>query len=482
MGIWSSDQAHWERVCEASRRQGARLVVLRQPLDDAPSPDQWRIELPEQAQFWWSHAREQLVGVGCTQDVKLHDGQGRFEAAQATLQGWASALEDPSQRDAIVIVGGFAFDGERPRALSSRWHGFGSLRLWLPRLLLRHRDGQSEIIATLWVYPAQTLDAVVQRVRELELELEQWRALALAQAQAERTSLAFTTRQIMPHQQDKWAALVDEAAAALGGADVLDDEGGALRKVVLARAIDVELDQAPTLPQLNALTTRLSHDFTACHIFALSPPGGHQMPWFVGASPECLVRAHAQRVYVDALAGTLPADAEPHALLESDKDRHEHALVIEAIEQALADLGELDVPEAPEVDRLANVLHLRTPITLKMHQPTPLLELARRLHPTPAVCGLPRERAMRFIREREGMERGWYTGAVGWMDLDGGGELAVAIRCALLSSRGVRLYTGAGIVAQSVSSMEVAETDAKASAILDRLTPVMTSSDALEVS
>lgn len=476
MGTWSSDQAHWERVCEASRRHGARLVVLRQPLDGAIAPEQWRTELPDEAQFWWRHEHDHLVGVGCTQDVKLHSGQGRFEAAQATLQAWAQSLEDPTQRDAIVVVGGFAFD-ERPRALSSRWHGFGSLRLWLPRLTMRQRAGVSEIIATLWVYPAQTLAAVVQDVEALELELKQWQERAQANAEgAGAPATALAMRQITPYQQDKWASLVDEAAAELG-----DDDGG-LRKVVLARAIDVELEQHPTLPQIAALTTRLGHDFAACHVFALSPPGGHQMPWFVGASPECLVRAHDQRVYVDALAGTLPADADPEALMTSDKDRHEHALVIEAIEQALADLGELEVPAAPEVDRLANVLHLRTPITLAMRQPTHLLELARRLHPTPAVCGLPRDKAMRFIREREGMERGWYTGAVGWMDLDGGGELAVAIRCALISSRGVRLYTGAGIVAQSVSALEVAETDAKARAILDRLRPDVTRADSPEVS
>ncbi len=95
--------------------------------------------------------------------------------------------------------------------------------------------------------------------------------------------------------------------------------------------------------------------------------------------------------------------------------------------------------------------------------------LLAELHPTPAVCGTPRLQALQRIRALEPVPRGFYAGAVGWLDAQGDGDWYVAIRCARLQGTQLRLYAGAGIVADSQPEAEVAETAAKFAALLNAL-------------
>lgn len=247
-----------------------------------------------------------------------------------------------------------------------------------------------------------------------------------------------------------------------------------MEKVVLARPIDFHahapLESADVLAQL--LGT-----YACCKVFALRPPQEKDAPApiFLGATPECLVRLHEDdTLYIDALAGTVAAASPDAALFESAKDRHEHALVISAIREAMQSVATLSIPAAPFVDHLANVKHLRTPVTGKLERREDLFSLAARLHPTPAVCGRPRELARRWILEHErplGLERGWYAGALGWCSAAGHGELDVALRCALLDHAHARLFVGAGIVSGSCGEDELEETGLKARALARALMP-----------
>ena len=481
MGLWSSDRARWERVCALARRRGARYVALASPWPQAPSLPALRAAQPQEpARCWWRSGELALVASGCVHELHLREeGQARFERASRWLERLRQQLDEGSAAAHVTLVGGFAFDAE-PTPPSSPWRGFDELRLWAPRLMWRQAQGQRWAHAALWVSPGEPAERVAQRVAALEDELTRWaqRAAAVEErprpARAEGLALGAGAPQDQVQDQasaQAYAALVDEAAAQLSQPEQ------ALQKIVLARALK---RPSPGLGAMPALMERLERDFTACHLFALSPPGGPLMPWLVGASPECLVRRRGDQVYVDALAGTAPADADPQALIESAKDRHEHQLVIQAIEEALDGLGLLHRPQQPQVDHLANVMHLRTPMTLTLsseHAQMSALALAQRLHPTPAVCGLPRQLALERLRRVEGLERGWYTGALGWMTLDGEGELAVAIRCALVSQSAARVYVGAGVVAASCGASEAAETAHKARAILDRLEPSEASYD-----
>src|SRR5207247_6707767 len=160
---------------------------------------------------------------------------------------------------------------------------------------------------------------------------------------------------------------------------------------------------------------------------------------------------------VDAgcLAGSAPRGETPEedarlgtALLASAKNRAEHAVVVRSVRAALEGVcSEVHSPHVPRLLRLRNVQHLYTPVDARIAARTCVLDLVQRLHPTPAVGGHPREGALRFIRDREGLDRGWYAGAVGWLDRRGDGAFAIALRSALLQGAEAALLRGSGIVA-----------------------------------
>ncbi|NRQ31994.1 isochorismate synthase [Nonomuraea sp. NN258] len=230
---------------------------------------------------------------------------------------------------------------------------------------------------------------------------------------------------------------------------------GDLDKVVLARSLTVPFE-GDLAPLVAALAERDPTGYT----FAAALPGGRTL---LGASPELLVSRFGPTVVANPLAGSVPADGDPTALLSSAKDLHEHALVVDAVAAALQPYCvKLDVPERPSLVRTAAMWHLSTRITGELADPeTSSLALACALHPTPAVCGTPTEAARRLIAELEPFDRGFYTGLVGWQDAKGDGEWVVAIRCAVADGSALTLYAGAGIVADSDPDAELAETSAK---------------------
>ncbi len=232
---------------------------------------------------------------------------------------------------------------------------------------------------------------------------------------------------------------------------------GRLDKVVLARDVTVWSEQ-----QLDArtLTRRLAERFPDCFTFAVDG--------LVGATPELLVRLRDGRVDSLVLAGTASrgqtaaADAAlGTALLDSGKDRDEHEHAVTSVLDALATrVPRLDV-EGPWLLRLANVQHLATSVSGTLRGGESVLDLAAALHPTAAVCGTPTAQAHALIRELEGMDRGRYTGPVGWVDGRGDGELGIALRCAEVDGDRARLFAGAGIVSASLPEAELEETRMK---------------------
>ena len=247
---------------------------------------------------------------------------------------------------------------------------------------------------------------------------------------------------------------------------------GMLRKVVLARTIRVEagraLDPRELLRRLRAVEPE-------GYSFAVELGEGKTL---VGASPELLVSRSGLEVRANPLAGSAPragdADqdrANAEALGSSAKDRQEHAIVVEAVFRALQPLC-VDLRHDPEPTLLAtaNVWHLSTRFRGTLKDPmVSSLDLVRALHPTPAVCGDPRDEAMQLIRDLEPVPRGHYAGAVGWMDANGDGVWALALRCAELHGETARLFAGAGIVADSEPVRELDETERKFRAFLDAL-------------
>lgn len=247
---------------------------------------------------------------------------------------------------------------------------------------------------------------------------------------------------------------------------------GMLRKVVLARTIRVEagrtLDPRELLKRLRAVEPD-------GYSFAVDIGEGRTL---VGASPELLISRFGEEIRANPLAGSAPRAGDPvqdrenaERLGTSAKDRQEHAIVVEDVFRALHPLcRELTHDREPQLLATANVWHLSTRFRGALKDPgITSLDLVRALHPTPAVCGEPRDDAMRTIRELEPVPRGAYAGAVGWMDATGDGVWALALRCAEISGSTARLFAGAGIVADSDPASELDETERKFRAFLDSL-------------
>ncbi|POF29066.1 isochorismate synthase [Roseibium marinum] len=202
------------------------------------------------------------------------------------------------------------------------------------------------------------------------------------------------------------------------------------------------------------------------------PDGGE----LIGVSPELLLRKTGNRVVSNPLAGSTKRLTDPVAdkdasdrLLVSEKDQYEHRLVVEDIQRILEPFcADLDMPEKPSLLSTAALWHLSTRIGGLLNDPSiTALELACLLHPTPAVCGYPTERAQRLIRFVEPFERGLFTGMVGWCDAEGNGEWAITIRCGIVEHDKVRLFAGAGIVEASQPDCEWAEVQTKLGTMLN---------------
>ncbi|WP_025732070.1 isochorismate synthase [Carnimonas nigrificans] len=246
---------------------------------------------------------------------------------------------------------------------------------------------------------------------------------------------------------------------------------GRLSKLVLARTLKVKTrDSVPIAPVLQRLMKRNPD----AYVFAspTTPEGGSV---FLGASPELIVRRTGRHISVNPLAGSTArrADAKEDQaaaaeLLRSPKDLYEHSFVVEDIVRLLTPLcRELHVPEGPELLSTNKLWHLSTRIEGELADPaTTSLAVARALHPTPAVCGVPTQDAFAAIRRWEGFERELFSGMVGWCDANGDGEWALSLRCAQASANELVLYAGAGTVEGSDPDAEFAETGTKLGTML----------------
>lgn len=259
----------------------------------------------------------------------------------------------------------------------------------------------------------------------------------------------------------------DFEAAVARALERIAERGTPLQKVVLARTQEVRC-AAPIDPV--ALAARLAAGADISTFCVPLPARADGSPrTLVGATPELLVERRGRTVASLPMAGSAQrqddaaADrAVSQALIASAKDQREHRTVVEAILDTLAPhCAELRAPDVPVLAATSTMWHLATPIEGTLRRDLSSLELAVALHPTPAVCGTPREAARDLIAELEPFERGFYAGAVGWCDAAGDGRWMVAIRCAELAGATARLFAGAGIVAGSEPAAEADETAAK---------------------
>ncbi|MGL5033276.1 MAG: isochorismate synthase [Microcystaceae cyanobacterium] len=243
-----------------------------------------------------------------------------------------------------------------------------------------------------------------------------------------------------------------------------------LGKVVLAQALDL---LSPQNFQIEHCLHHLRTHYSDCYLFSI---GNGKGDCFIGASPERLLSIKKSELITDALAGSAPRGKTPqkdahfaHQLLQSQKERHEHQAVIEFILQQLTELG-LTPQESPlKLLKLSNIQHLWTPIYAHLPAHLHPLEIIAKLHPTPAVAGVPTQAACEMIKRHENFARSLYASPLGWVDYEGNSEFIVGIRSALITENKARLFAGAGIVAGSEPAREVAEINLKLETLLKTL-------------
>jgi len=412
-------------------------------------------ELPRPTVAW--SAEGQRVAAGGSVATITADGPDRFDhvrrAGEALFAG--RAVESDLPRAARPrLFGGFAFhEGDKDRG-QSPWDGFPDAQFALPAVqVVRTDDGATWVVATA-TGPSAAAEA--------ESRLDEWvdRVEALDDARPE-DGPGIERRTFTPDDAG-WRRQVDAAVERI--------RRGTLRKVVLAGALTVDLRDELSVP---SVYERLSETYPDCFRFLVAPEGGGH---FFGATPERLISRDGRTVRTEALAGSTGRGDTPEEdewlaseLQDSEKDRHEHDLVVEAIKSQLSPYATSISTGDRTVRRLATVQHLQTPVTAELAEDDHVLSLVEALHPTPAVGGLPPDEALETIKETEAFDRGWYASPVGWFDAEGDGTFAVAIRSAVATDRRATLFAGNGIVGDSDPDREWDEVQLKYRPVLDAL-------------
>jgi menaquinone-specific isochorismate synthase len=383
-----------------------------------PNPGDLLTRLPDPAASAWIHEGDGLVGWGEAARLTLPAGADRFAAGERWLAGLFDAADITDDvclpGTGPVAFGSFTFDPDA-----------GGSVLIVPATIVARRGGVAWLTTMTGAGVREHVSAAAYPPDEVR-----WSDGSLTAPQWEQAVTAAVTR----------------------------IKAGALRKVVLARDLYAS-SSAPIDSRI--LLARLAARAPGCYTFACAG--------LVGATPELLIRREGRDVSSLVLAGTMArggsqADdaALSAALLGSAKDAEEHQYSVDSVRDLLAPLcGRLAVDPAPFLLQMADYQHLATKVTGVLAGEASALALAASLHPTAAICGTPTETALQLIRELEGMDRGRYSGPVGWVDYRGNGEWGIALRCGEVDGSRARLFAGCGIVAGSQAAAELAETETK---------------------
>lgn len=392
----------------------------------------------------------QLAGLGRVLHLEAR-GDGRFAALAAEARALAPRFEllnFGGGEGRPVFFGGLAF-APLP-AEAGMWSDFGDASFVLPRWLFR-RQGQTANL-TLTLRGSELREPRQRRAWLAELAAKV-RALAPLRFEAPEGSLG---AEIAFPTAEEAGRRVSAILAEIGA--------GRLEKVVTALPFEAELrGPADPLRFFRRLRLQAARQETTPFLIRRGDST------FFGATPELLVALDGTHLSSEALAGSCRREQSMFDSADSEKNVHEHQIVVKAIHETLAPLcASLDVG-LTRVRHLRRVSHLATAFAGRLLEPRHLLEVAEKLHPTPAVGGWPRREALACLAEVEPETRGWYAGPIGYFDCRGDGELRVALRSAVVRGSRARIYAGAGIVAGSEPAAELAEMIAKAGPMLEAL-------------
>jgi menaquinone-specific isochorismate synthase len=438
----------------------------------------------QQPKFYWEQPNADLVlaAAGSVAEVSVpnHDLSDRFDCAKKFIKAHITnaiiaknsnfaATESPIS---IHIFGAFSFyrngsDASDYLDLAETNDyqpaiEFPTLLFFIPRWMVRHKDQNCTLTLNHYIQPWDKPDEVLESIEDLRSHL-------LESSHYEAPTVHEVSNIIEVQGQQIWTEIVERALALI--------HQGHFEKVVLARALDVLADR--NFDPFQVLHV-LRCEYPECISFLLDYGVGKT---FLGATPEVVLQFKAQsdRLWLrsDAVAGSIERGKTVQEdlmlgdrLLNSEKDMREHQIVIRSICDRLQSMGAaIDPQSETSLLRLSNVQHLYTPITAQIDDPDWLiaLDILQQLHPTAAVGGEPRDRAVCFMQQWEACDRGWYAAPIGWLNGDGEGTFGVGIRAGYIQGDRARIFAGAGIVANSQVENEQSETTIKFAALLKAL-------------
>lgn len=399
--------------------------------------------------FWKDPTNEMvLIGLGISKQIQSVQAADRFFHVE---REWKNFLKDSLifneyEVDGVgpLMFGGFSFDPLKEK--TKTWSKFADSLFHIPKFLFTIVNGETYLTTNIVITPNDDLLLYSKSMEERNQLLQ-----SLEKSLQSETPSLIKTIEISP---DQWKQSVDGVVKELSE--------GLLKKVVLARELRLVFTSQV---EAEAVLENLYIQQPASYIFAFESHGD----CFIGASPERLIKKQGAEVYSTCLAGSISRGTTEEedqqlgqTLLTDQKNLIEHGFVVEMIKEALEQsCKEVILPNKPQLMKMRDIQHLYTPVIGKCGPNTSLLLLVEKLHPTPALGGLPKTAAIEKIREVEVLDRGLFGGPLGWIDYQQNGEFAVAIRSGLIQGDEVSLFAGCGVVSDSNTEEEYMETALK---------------------
>jgi len=407
--------------------------------------------------FWQDPEKEIVIaGLGKALKLQVPADSNRFNSMEAN---WAKIRESAvttGLSDIIatgpLLFGGFSFD---PNKSDSRlWEHFGDNLFYIPSLMLSVVKGQAYVTTNTLCTPGDKGELLIEQIND-------WDKLVSGKNIELPDNKVQSQTEIHP---EAWKDTVAQAVQELKDTDTDMD------KIVLARELRVACTGRI---HSETVLNQMQQEQPKSYIFSLES----ESDCFIGATPERLVKKQGSEMLSTCLAGSIArgkTEAEDtllgNELLLDEKNLMEHQYVVSMITGALETVCEkLLVPRQPGLMKNRHIQHLYTPVTGTCDRDVSMFQVVDKLHPTPAMGGLPKEKAVSRIREIEELERGFYAGPIGWIDSYGNGEFAVGIRSGLLQGNEASLFAGCGVVADSIPESEYRETSIKFNPMLSAL-------------
>jgi menaquinone-specific isochorismate synthase len=405
--------------------------------------------------FRQPNGKHSFIALGSVTEL-IPENETEISAIAKNFNKWKNEFinnwDDLGLNYVPIIVSAVKFDGKRN---SEKWIDFPPLTFYIPEIILLRSEEESYCIFNFIFKDEKQVETILINLKE------KLSSIINSNGKIDY-SPASTTEDVLKdsiEEKTNWNNLVEKAR------DILKNNQS--EKLVLSRQ---KIFFISNHPDWNCIFEKLEKNFPECYLFL----NKSKKSCFFGVSPEKFISVNYGKIEVEAVAGSAPRSKQQpedmnyeNGLLVSKKNLKEHKYVSEFIINVLKEYSiNITSSDNPEIKKLDNIQHLITKVSAELKVKDKLFELIEDLYPTPAVCGVPKNDAIEYIRQLENYDRGLYSGLIGWLDFNGNCDFSVTIRSALAKGKEITAYAGAGILEDSDPDEEFEETQLKLKPIL----------------